>query len=103
MRIVRRDNGSKADIPTTNLVEHVRDLLSNIHESLFKAAKIKRDACKKIVYTWEEFITALNEKKWILAPWCDEEVCTYFIFIWFIRFNGPFGTTVEVAIVVVIN
>ncbi|KAK8961149.1 hypothetical protein KSP40_PGU020000 [Platanthera guangdongensis] len=73
VRIVRRDNGSKADVPTTNLVEHVRDLLSNIHESLFNTAKVKSDACKKIVYTWEDFITALNEKKWILAPWCDEE------------------------------
>lgn len=73
VRIVRRDNGSKADIPTSNLVEHVRDLLSSIHENLFNVAKVKRDSCKKIVYTWEEFITALNEKKWILAPWCDEE------------------------------
>ncbi|KAK8947116.1 hypothetical protein KSP39_PZI006746 [Platanthera zijinensis] len=52
--IVRRDNGSKVNVPTENMVEHVRDSLSNIHESLFNAAKVKRDACKEIVYTWEE-------------------------------------------------
>lgn len=73
VRVVRRDDGSKADIPMASLVEHVQDLLSNIHKSMFNAAKEKRDACIKVVYTWEEFMTALNDKKLILAPWCDEE------------------------------
>ncbi|KAK8968989.1 hypothetical protein KSP40_PGU007890 [Platanthera guangdongensis] len=80
VQIIRRDNGSKIDVPIANLVEHVRDLLSNIHESMFNAAKVKRDACKKIIYTWEEFMSALNEKKLILAPWCDEEEFHIFSF-----------------------
>ncbi|KAG0496488.1 hypothetical protein HPP92_001006 [Vanilla planifolia] len=73
VRVVRRDNGAKTDIPLANLVEVVNGILSNIQASLFNAAKEKRDACIKVVHTWEEFIAALNNKKLILAPWCDEE------------------------------
>ncbi|KAG8093308.1 hypothetical protein GUJ93_ZPchr0012g18782 [Zizania palustris] len=72
-RVVRRDNGAKADVPTANLVEQVRVLLDGIQENLFETAKQKRDACLKVVNTWDEFIAALNDKKFILAPWCDEE------------------------------
>jgi prolyl-tRNA synthetase len=74
VRIVRRDNGAKADIPSTDLVEHVRMLLDEIQDGLFETAKQKRDACIEIIHTWDEFTAALNEKKLILAPWCDEEV-----------------------------
>lgn len=77
MRVVRRDNGAKSDIPMGNLVEKVKEILSSIQECLFNAAKQKRDACIKIVNTWDEFIAALNDKKMILAPWCDEEVHPY--------------------------
>ncbi|XP_026442088.1 proline--tRNA ligase, cytoplasmic-like [Papaver somniferum] len=51
----------------------IRDLLDNVQQSLFDAAKKKRDACITVAKTWEEFTAALNEKKMILAPWCDEE------------------------------
>lgn len=57
------------------LVEQVKEVLSDIQQSLFNSAKQKRDACIKVISTWDEFIVALNEKKLILAPWCDEEVC----------------------------
>ncbi|KAJ3674855.1 hypothetical protein LUZ60_005471 [Juncus effusus] len=70
---VRRDNGAKEKVAVVNLVEGVTELLNSIHESLFNAAKEKRDACIKVVSTWDEFVSALNDKKMILAPWCDEE------------------------------
>ncbi|KAG0497256.1 hypothetical protein HPP92_001947 [Vanilla planifolia] len=73
VRVVRRDNGAKSDVQVASLVEQVTDMLSNIQESLFNAAKAKRDSCLKVVHTWEEFMAALNNKKLILAPWCDEE------------------------------
>ncbi|KAM0954599.1 putative proline--tRNA ligase [Dioscorea sansibarensis] len=73
VRVVRRDNGAKVDIPVVGLVEQVKDILSSIQESLFNAAKEKRDACIKVVTTWDEFVKALNDKRLILAPWCDEE------------------------------
>ncbi|KAL6848713.1 hypothetical protein ACP4OV_021296 [Aristida adscensionis] len=73
VRIVRRENGRKFDVPVTNLVEEVKVLLDGIQENLFKIAKEKRDACIKVIKTWDEFIAALNDKKLIFAPWCDEE------------------------------
>ncbi|KAI3950664.1 hypothetical protein MKW92_053704 [Papaver armeniacum] len=73
IRVVRRDNGAKQDISRTILVDQIRDLLDNVQQSLFGAAKQKRDACITVAKTWEEFTQALNEKKMILAPWCDEE------------------------------
>lgn len=73
VRIVRRDNGTKVDIPSTDLVEQVRVLLDGIQVNLLETAKQKRDACIVRISTWDEFTAALNEKKLILAPWCDEE------------------------------
>ncbi|KAL6609428.1 hypothetical protein ACP70R_039397 [Stipagrostis hirtigluma subsp. patula] len=71
--IVRRDNGTKVDVPVTNLVEEVRVLIEKIQENMFKTAKEKIDACTEVIKTWNEFIAALNDKKLILAPWCDEQ------------------------------
>ncbi|RXH80036.1 hypothetical protein DVH24_041183 [Malus domestica] len=73
VRVVRRDNSAKEDIPVSNLVEQVQDILVKIHENLFNVAKEKRDASIKVAKTWEEFMEALNQKKMILAPWCDEQ------------------------------
>lgn len=58
------------------LVEQVNDMLDDIQQNLFDLAKEKRDACIEKVKTWDEFVEALGKKKMILAPWCDEEVCT---------------------------
>ncbi|KAG6498372.1 hypothetical protein ZIOFF_046284 [Zingiber officinale] len=68
VRVVRCDNGAKTDIPTGYLVDQVKEILISIQECLFNAAKQKRDACKKVVNTWDEFVLAMNEKKMILAP-----------------------------------
>lgn len=73
VRAVRRDNSAKIDIPMASLVEQVKDMLASIQQSLFDAAKQKRDACIQVVKTWDEFVEALSQKKMIFAPWCDEE------------------------------
>ena len=78
MRVVRRDNGAKVDIPVANLVKEVKALLDEIQGNLLKTAKEKRDACIEVIHTWDEFTTALNNKRLILAPWCDEEVLDLF-------------------------
>ncbi|KAI3923042.1 hypothetical protein MKW92_006973 [Papaver armeniacum] len=74
VRVVRRDNGAKEDISRIILVDQIKDLLDNVQQSLFDAAKQKRDACVVVAKTWEEFTKALSEKRMILAPWCDEEL-----------------------------
>ncbi|KAF3949765.1 hypothetical protein ACB098_04G082800 [Castanea mollissima] len=73
VRAVRRDNSAKTDIPRDKLVEQVKEMLDNIQQSLFDAAKQKRDACIQTVKTWDEFVEALSQRKMIFAPWCDEE------------------------------
>ncbi|XP_034199327.1 proline--tRNA ligase, cytoplasmic-like isoform X2 [Prunus dulcis] len=72
VRLARRDNSDKLDIPVSNLVEQVKDILDRIQENLFDVAKQKRDASIRVAKTWDEFMEALNQKKMILAPWCDE-------------------------------
>lgn len=79
MRAVRRDNSGKKDIPRDSLVEQVKELLESIQQSLFDAAKVKRDTCIQVINTWEEFTEALGQKKMILAPWCDEEVFWFYL------------------------
>uniref|UniRef100_A0A1D1YU49 proline--tRNA ligase n=1 Tax=Anthurium amnicola TaxID=1678845 RepID=A0A1D1YU49_9ARAE len=73
VRVVRRDDGTKQDIRMDCLVEQVKKILERIHEAMLEKAKQRRDDCIKMVNTWEEFLSALNDKKMILAPWCDEE------------------------------
>ncbi|GAA0184887.1 aminoacyl-tRNA synthetase [Lithospermum erythrorhizon] len=73
VRAVRRDNSEKVDIEMKNLAKEVKDMLDNIQQNLFDTAKVKRDACIQVVKTWDEFMEALNQKKMIFAPWCDEE------------------------------
>ncbi|KAK4840955.1 hypothetical protein QYF36_022264 [Acer negundo] len=72
VRAVRRDSGAKIDLPRASLVEQVKEILDKIQESLFEAAKQRRDACIQTVKTWDEFVEALGQRKMILAPWCDE-------------------------------
>jgi len=56
------------------LAVEIKKLLDNIQQNLFEVAKQKRDECIQIIHTWDDFVQALNQRKMILAPWCDEEV-----------------------------
>lgn len=74
--VVRRDNGAKMDIANADLVEEIKNWLINIQQNMFNAAKQKRDECIQVIHThtWDEFVEALNQRKMILAPWCEEKV-----------------------------
>ena len=72
--MVRRDNFEKEDVPIDAVAARTLALLEDIQNSLFEKAKKERDECIKKVLTWDEFIKALNDKKMVLAPWCDEVV-----------------------------
>lgn len=41
---------------------------------MLDVAKQKRDECIQVIHTWDEFVEALNQRKMILGPWCDEKV-----------------------------
>uniref|UniRef100_A0A0D6QXG0 proline--tRNA ligase n=1 Tax=Araucaria cunninghamii TaxID=56994 RepID=A0A0D6QXG0_ARACU len=72
VRIVRRDNFAKEDVPLDHLTKRVGELLEEIQSNLFEKAKLKRDSCIKKANSWDEFMDALNDKMMVLAPWCDE-------------------------------
>ncbi|KAJ7521567.1 hypothetical protein O6H91_19G060100 [Diphasiastrum complanatum] len=72
VRVVRRDNFAKEDVPLSDLVSRVTDLLEDIQSSLLEKARKERDSCIVTVNTWDEFVAALNDKKMVLAPWCNE-------------------------------
>ncbi|CAM6128888.1 unnamed protein product [Calypogeia fissa] len=72
VKVVRRDDGGKSFLPLENIAVDVKGLLDDVQQSLFNKAKVVRDSHIVKVTTWDEFMAALNDKKMVLAPWCDE-------------------------------
>jgi prolyl-tRNA synthetase len=71
-RLVRRDNGVKADSSREGIVGTISELLVTIQASMFAKAKEDRDAHIIIVRTWAEFVPALEKRCLVLTPFCDE-------------------------------
>lgn len=77
VRVVRRDLEDKAegrsqDIPMAGLVEKIGEILDTMQKGLLEKAREERASCIAVAYKWNDFVTALNNKKMVLAPWCDE-------------------------------
>ena len=70
--VVHRDNFVKQNVPLDCLRNRVGELLEEIQKDMFERAKIKRDSCIVKAEKWDEFMQALNNKKMVLSPWCDE-------------------------------
>ncbi|CEM27581.1 unnamed protein product [Vitrella brassicaformis CCMP3155] len=72
--LVRRDTGEKIKgVKWTDLTARVPALLREIQDNLFVQAKKKLDDAIVKVTKWEEVTPALNQRKIVLAPWCQEE------------------------------
>lgn len=71
---MRRDTGAKEDVPWEGLEERIKSLLDTIHSDMLEKARVERDACMAKITDWKDFIPALDQKKMVLAPWCDEKV-----------------------------
>lgn len=74
---VRRDTGEKIFLPWENIVESIQKLLDSIQSDLLAKAREQRDSSIAKITKWEDFIPALDSKKMVLAPWCDEIVCSF--------------------------
>lgn len=71
-RLVRRDTNDKSDHPWNTLPTVIPELLKTIHTSMLaKAKKQLEDSIVKIT-SWDQVMPALNDKKLVLAPWCEE-------------------------------
>ncbi|CAG8433296.1 13044_t:CDS:10 [Ambispora gerdemannii] len=72
---VRRDNGVKEPIPLVDLKTRVPKMLDLIQKEMFERAKKVYDEHVKIVLKWEDFVPVLDNKNFVLTPWCEEEKC----------------------------
>ncbi|CAI7806276.1 unnamed protein product, partial [Closterium sp. NIES-54] len=71
--LVRRDTGAKESAPWEGLGERVKALLATIHADMLARATKERDESIVKITQWEEFMPAIDARKMVLAPWCDEE------------------------------
>lgn len=66
--------GRSQDIPVADLVERIGKILDEMQKHLLEKAREERSSCIATAYNWDDFMAALNNKKMVLAPWCDEVV-----------------------------
>ncbi|GAA5943277.1 proline--tRNA ligase [Sporobolomyces koalae] len=72
---VRRDNGSKASLPLSNLTTSISELLETIHDDMLNRARVQYDNSITTVVDWKEFVPALNRNNVLAVPWCEVEEC----------------------------
>ncbi|SBT82475.1 proline--tRNA ligase, putative [Plasmodium ovale] len=69
---VRRDNNEKFVVKKESVLLEIQQMLVDIHKNLFLKAKKKLDDSIVKVTNFSEVMDALNKKKMILAPWCED-------------------------------
>ncbi len=73
--LVRRDTREKLSVPFGQVVSQVPELLNLIQASLYaKAKKFLHESIVK-VETFEDAQKQLENKKMLLAPWCNGAIC----------------------------
>ncbi|EUR69281.1 prolyl-tRNA synthetase [Plasmodium falciparum UGT5.1] len=70
--IVRRDNNEKCNVKKESVLLETQQMLVDIHKNLFLKAKKKLDDSIVQVTSFSEVMNALNKKKMVLAPWCED-------------------------------
>ncbi|KAG6620843.1 proline-tRNA ligase [Phytophthora cinnamomi] len=72
VRVVRRDNGAKEDIPEAELATRIPALLEQIQQDMLDRATAQRDSHIREVTEWKDFVPALQEGCMVLTPFCNE-------------------------------
>lgn len=67
--VVRRDTGEKQSVLQSDLPQAIEQLLSDIQKNLYDRALQFRDENIVSVDTWDKFVEALEQRKFILAHW----------------------------------
>lgn len=76
VRVVRRDNRAKEDVPVDRLETRLRELLESIQQSLFERALAFRDANTHVVDDYETFKALVTGRGGFLkAHWCGDPAC----------------------------
>ncbi|SBS90690.1 proline--tRNA ligase, putative [Plasmodium malariae] len=69
---VRRDNNEKFNVKKESVLLETQQMLVDIHKNLFLKAKKKLDDSIVRVTSFSEVMDALNKRKMVLAPWCED-------------------------------
>ena len=72
---VRRDNGTKATVELSGVVESIKKLLEDIHQSMLDKAKKELSENLIVCSTFQDLCSNLDKKRLILAPFCGEIKC----------------------------
>lgn len=76
VRVVRRDNRAKEDVPVDRLETRLRELLESIQQNLFERALAFRDANTHVVDDYETFKALVAGRGGFLkAHWCGDPAC----------------------------
>ncbi|QDZ18022.1 prolyl-tRNA ligase [Chloropicon primus] len=70
--LARRDTGKKDFVPWADCVETTKKLLADIQKDMLESARAEFNESIVRVTNWDGFVPALDAKKMILAPWCEE-------------------------------
>lgn len=73
--VVRRDNGQKFSIALAKAKKEIKKILKQMQKDLYAKAKANLKNAIKKVFNFNEFLEALKNKKFILAPWCGQSDC----------------------------
>ena len=71
--MVRRDTGLKRALVAT--VEAIEGELLQMHADMFAAQQVKLENSVVRISTWADVMPALNNRKMLLAPWCEDVEC----------------------------
>lgn len=73
---VRRDNNERLVISTSNLVESIQNILSDIQQNLLDSAARRRENCTHVAKNMDDIIyLADNSPGFIKAMWCGRTEC----------------------------
>ncbi|XP_023953456.1 bifunctional glutamate/proline--tRNA ligase isoform X2 [Bicyclus anynana] len=72
---VQRFTGDKATLKRTEAPANLLALLDQIHDAMLAKATKERDARVSLVTQWDDFVSALEQKHMLLAPFCGLTPC----------------------------
>ncbi|KAM0671414.1 prolyl-tRNA synthetase [Ordospora colligata] len=73
--VVRRDTRNKKQVSAHRISEVVADEIEIMHSEMLAKATAERDSRISQVYNFDEFLSALDSKNIVVAPWCCDGDC----------------------------
>lgn len=74
--LVRRDTGEKTSVSMDDLETAIPELLDEIHNSMYEAAKANRDSKTHAALNMEQFGDIVENKTgFVKAMWCGDRAC----------------------------